>query len=51
MRSLVFLPLTFMADVEGFTWFIAYAAAVGATVLVVRRIAKARANATAPLAI
>lgn len=38
MRCLVFLPLAFMADVEGFTWFMAYAATVSALVLIARKV-------------
>ena len=39
MRCVAFLPLTFMADVEGFTWFLAYAATVCAIVMVGRKVA------------
>jgi hypothetical protein len=37
MRSLPFVPLTFLAGIHGFVLFAAYTLAVGATLLIARR--------------
>ena len=45
MRLLAFMPLTYIAGVEGFGWFVPYLIIVGLAVLIVRHRKPARSPA------